>query len=152
MLVSDNSAMVADMLNVIGRNSPQDTSLVLELCEKCAGVMKQQQLSSSAFLARFFDRDCLASHSRKLKKSDKGSAPTLADRIEAEWRKNRISLASTDSTDGKDGDETDTSPEEDTHSCGRKRKVDEAASRGGEEPPKQKNPSSNNSKKSGMST
>lgn len=61
------------------------------LCEQCAVVMKQQQLSPSSFLARFFDAQTLSSHAvENLGKSGKGSAPVLAERIVAEWQKNKL--------------------------------------------------------------
>lgn len=60
------------------------------LCEKCAGVMKMNQLSPSSFLARFFDANILKQHAILLNKSGKGSAAVLSERIEAEWAKNRI--------------------------------------------------------------
>jgi hypothetical protein len=61
-----------------------------KLCEQCAKVMKQQQLSPSSFLARFFDVTMLSQHAADvLQKSGKGSAPILAERIAGEWAKNK---------------------------------------------------------------
>jgi hypothetical protein len=61
------------------------------LCEKCVGVMKQQQLSASSFLARFFHPDMLSTHAVDcLGKSGQGSAPVLAERIAGEWAKNKL--------------------------------------------------------------
>jgi hypothetical protein len=61
-----------------------------KLCEQCAMVMKQQQLTPSSFLARFFDVTVLSQHAADvLQKSGKGSAPILAERIAGEWAKNK---------------------------------------------------------------
>ena len=99
-LVSDNVTTVACMLDVTDdtRNAEKKTNndddnsqnnqFVQKLCEECAKVMKQQQLSPSSFLARFFDATILSQHaSEVLNKSGKGSAPTLAERIAGEWAK-----------------------------------------------------------------
>ena len=78
---------------------------VEDLCEKCAVVMKQQRLGPATFLARFFDVSVLSQHAAFLKKSAKGSAAVLGERIESEWRKNRLATISTSpdsSTPGKD--------------------------------------------------
>jgi len=82
-LVSDNQTTVANMLDC------DEDSSVEVLCEKCAGVMKQQQLSASSFLARFFDQAMLSAHSTLLGKSANGSPPVLAERIAGEWAKNK---------------------------------------------------------------
>jgi hypothetical protein len=83
-LVSDNAKTVAEMLNK--QDSVDNTAA---LCEACAGVMKQQQLSAASFLARFFDATVLSEHAVLLQKSGKGSSPTLAERIATEWAKNK---------------------------------------------------------------
>lgn len=90
-LVSDNSATVARMLQC----ESSDTDV---LCEKCASVMKQQQLSASSFLARFFDAEMLKQHALLLGKSGKGSPAVLSERIEAEWSKNRMPAAASTNT------------------------------------------------------
>lgn len=62
-----------------------------ELTEKCAAVMKQQQLSAAQFLARFFEADMLSDHAEKvLNKSAKGSSAQLAERVANEWAKNKV--------------------------------------------------------------
>ena len=87
-LVADNTATVSSMLDV-SANATTDV-----LCEKCAHVMKQQQLSAATFLARFFHADILSKHATEvLQASGKGSAATLGDRIRAEWAKNKPFLA-----------------------------------------------------------
>jgi replication initiation and membrane attachment protein DnaB len=83
-LVSDNAATVAEMLS-----KQDDVDNTEVLCEACAGVMKQQQLSAASLLARFFDATVLAEHAVLLQKSGKGSAPTLSERIANEWAKNK---------------------------------------------------------------
>ena len=91
-LVSDHQETVAQMLEVASSSATeheqqQQTDL---LCEKCASVMKQQQLSVSQFLARFFDIQMLQQHAmRVLEKSGKGSAAVLSERIEAAWLKGK---------------------------------------------------------------
>lgn len=81
-LISDNSKTVADMLDC------EDESTEL-LAEKCARVMKQQQLSAAQFLARFFEAEPLIEHAKSaLSKSDKGTSVQLAERIAKEWAKN----------------------------------------------------------------
>ena len=100
-LVSDHVTTVSCMLDVNDdtRNAEKKTNkdddnsqndlFVQKLCEECAKVMKQQQLSPSSFLARFFDATILSQHAAEvLNKSGKGSAPTLAERIAGEWAKN----------------------------------------------------------------
>lgn len=89
-LVLDNTTTVARMLDYEKQTTAAsaDTNLVDILCEKCAKVMKQQQLSVASFLARFFVQDILSNHlSSVLQKSGKGSTATLGDRIEREWMK-----------------------------------------------------------------
>eukprot|EP00545_Synedropsis_sp_CCMP1620_P014726 CAMPEP_0119022032 /NCGR_PEP_ID=MMETSP1176-20130426/27173_1 /TAXON_ID=265551 /ORGANISM="Synedropsis recta cf, Strain CCMP1620" /LENGTH=131 /DNA_ID=CAMNT_0006976765 /DNA_START=1 /DNA_END=396 /DNA_ORIENTATION=- len=67
-----------------------EAALVERLTEKCAQVMKQQQLSAAQFLARFFEADMLSEHaSTVLSKSAKGSSAQLAERIANEWAKNK---------------------------------------------------------------
>jgi hypothetical protein len=89
-LVSDNATTVAQMLNMESTGGvEEEEQQQQQLCEKCALVMKQQQLSPSSFLARFFEKDMLSAHAQVLGKSAKGSAPTLADRIAGEWAKNK---------------------------------------------------------------
>jgi len=108
-LVSDNEKTVAEMLNA------DDDTDVDALCEKCAVVMKQQQLSASSFLARFFHEGVLSSHAVQcLEKSGKGSAPVLAERIAGEWAKNTLT-----------GEEEE---DDDGVSSGRKRKKDSSES------------------------
>jgi hypothetical protein len=80
-LVADNAEIVAKMLQ-----SPSDEPAFL--CEQCAKILQQQQLSPASFLARFFDAKMLAEHAELLGKSPKGTAPTLAERIAGEWAKN----------------------------------------------------------------
>jgi hypothetical protein len=81
-LVTDNAKTVAKMLQ-----SPSDKPA--DLCEQCAKILQQQQLSPASFLARFFDAKMLAIHAELLGKSPKGTAPTLAERISGEWAKNK---------------------------------------------------------------
>ena len=95
-LVLDNSSVVAKMLDVDmvvqeddGSTTSSDDVVERVLCEKCAQVMKQQQLSAASFLARFFHSDILSEHAILLGKSGKGSAATLADRIAAAWAQNK---------------------------------------------------------------
>ena len=80
-LVTDNAETVAKMLQ-----SPSDKPA--DLCEQCAKILQQQQLSPASFLARFFDAKMLAMHAELLGKSPKGTAPTLAERITGEWTRN----------------------------------------------------------------
>jgi hypothetical protein len=77
------------MLNMDSTSGVEEEEQQQQLCEKCALVIKQQQLSPSSFLARFFEKDMLSAHAQVLGKSAKGSAPTLADRIAGEWAKNK---------------------------------------------------------------
>lgn len=121
-LVKENQATVARMLDCDADKS------VDELCEKCAAVMKQQQLSASSFLARFFDVSVLSNHAVMLNKSGKGTAPTLAERIAGEWAKNRPIVASATATTAA-GTATDASNESKPSPKGdRKRKDEEKAS------------------------
>jgi hypothetical protein len=84
-LVSDNQKGVASMLDA------EKGTAVDELTEKCAQVMKQQQLSAAQFLARFFEADMLSDHAEKvLNKSAKGSSAQLAERIASEWAKHKV--------------------------------------------------------------
>lgn len=116
-LVGDHAATIASMLDI------SDDSEASLICEKCAQVMKQQQLSASSFLARFFQADMLSQHATDvLQKSGKGSAATLADRIAAEWAKNKLAevearpaaLASKDDEDKpKSPDKKKTKPSQD---------------------------------------
>ena len=79
-------------IGVQGDDDTEESKLasVLELCEQCAKVMKQQQLNPSSFLARFFDKSVLSQHAEEvLQKSGKGSPPTLAERIAGEWAKGK---------------------------------------------------------------
>jgi hypothetical protein len=80
-LVADNAETIAKMLQ-----SPSDKPA--DLCEQCAKILQQQQLSPASFLARFFDAKMLAVHAELLGKSPKGTAPILAERIAGEWAKN----------------------------------------------------------------
>ena len=82
-LVADNSVTVASMLDV------EKYSVVDALCEKCAQVIRQQQLSVASFLARFFSADLLSDQAIIVGKSGKGSAATLADRIAVAWAANK---------------------------------------------------------------
>ena len=89
-LVGDHAGTISAMLDI----SDDDAEASL-ICEKCAQVMKQQQLSASSFLARFFQADMLSQHATEvLQKSGKGSAAALADRIAAEWAKNKLEASS----------------------------------------------------------
>jgi hypothetical protein len=83
-LVSDNATTVATMLDMDPDSSTTDV-----LCEKCAQVMRQQQLSVSSFLARFFPAEILSKHAVLWGKSGKGSAAVLADRIALVWLQNK---------------------------------------------------------------
>ena len=122
-LVSDNVSTVASMLNVKEDGRDHNKEFVQELCEQCAKVMKQQQLSPSSFLARFFDATLLSRHAVEvLNKSGKGSAPTLAERVAGEWSKNKplpppksTSSSSNSSSTKKDGSTSNKSSE--THAC-----------------------------------
>lgn len=80
-LVNENAETVKQML------SATKTASATELCELCAQVMQQQQLSPSSFLARFFDATILAAQCSLLGKSSKGNAPALAERIASAWLK-----------------------------------------------------------------
>ena len=83
-IVSDHKETVAKMLEC-----DTTTTTTEVLVERCAAVMKQQQLSVSQFLARFFDASVLQQHAiHVLEKSGKGTAAVLGERIEAEWRRN----------------------------------------------------------------
>ena len=83
-LVSDHKVTVAQMLDLTTSASSD------QLCETCATVMKQQQLSVSQFLARFFDISMLQQHAETvLHKSGKGSAVVLSERIETAWIKGK---------------------------------------------------------------
>jgi hypothetical protein len=82
-LVGDNTKTVAAMLDV------EEDSSTSVLCEKCALVMRQQQLSVSSFLASFFSTDLLSEQAVLLGKSGKGSAAVLAGRIAAAWGHNK---------------------------------------------------------------
>lgn len=68
-LVTDNQATVRAMLST----GPAADSTPEKLCELCAGVMRQQKLTPSGFLARFFDKDLLATQAELLGKSPKGT-------------------------------------------------------------------------------
>jgi hypothetical protein len=83
-LVQDHKDTVSRMLDLDSKSSEED------LLEACAKVIKQQQLSPSAFLARFFDAELLKSQAEVWRKSNKGSAPSIADRIEAAWMKDGV--------------------------------------------------------------
>lgn len=98
-LVSDNLDTIAKMLDVDldNDNDKNDDTTATLLCEKCAQVMKQQQLSAASFLARFFHALVLAEHATTvLQKSGKGSEATLGDRIAAEWAKNKVLVLAVD--------------------------------------------------------
>ena len=84
-LIEEHKDTVCSMLD----DSPSldGNSSIEEICEACAKVLKQQQLSPSGFLARFFDIELLKQQAELWGKSSKGSAPSLADRIEAAWNK-----------------------------------------------------------------
>ena len=85
-LVSDHAKTVAEMLSVMDDDADDDV-----LCEKCAVVMRQQQLSATSFLARFFDASILSAHAVDcLGTSGKGSVPVLAERIAGEWTKKNV--------------------------------------------------------------
>ena len=84
LLVGDNATTVAAMLGCDSGTS------IPGLCEKCAGVLRQQQLSPASFLGRFFETSVLSPHAIKLSKSGKGSSAILAERIAGEWSKNRM--------------------------------------------------------------
>mmetsp|Transcript_18852 Transcript_18852/g.24265 ORF Transcript_18852/g.24265 Transcript_18852/m.24265 type:complete len:214 (+) Transcript_18852:24-665(+) len=101
-LVSDNIETVAKMLDYDNNNSTPDDNdqvLVQILCEKCAMVMKQQQLSPASFLARFFPAEMLSEYAKLCYKklSSKGSAATLGDRIATAWVKQQPLLPTTTS-------------------------------------------------------
>lgn len=85
-MVTDHQETVAKMLNC-----DETTTTTHILVKRCAVIMKQQQLSASQFLARFFDQSILQQHAvDALGKSGKGSAAVLGERIETEWRRNKI--------------------------------------------------------------
>jgi len=86
-LISDHSKTVAAMLDLAAEK--EDDFPIDVLCEKCAQVMKQQQLSVSSFLARFFSTSILSEQAILYGKSGKGSEATLADRIAASWSQNK---------------------------------------------------------------
>lgn len=91
ILVSDNKETVAEMLG------HKEDAEIDALCEQCASVMRQQQLSASSFLARFFNEEILSAHAiNHVGKSGKGSAPVLAERIAGEWAKNILFAKSDD--------------------------------------------------------
>ena len=81
LLVGANKKLVAEMLQ-------SDSSSTAHLCERCAGVLKQQQLSPDSFLARFFPASVLSEHSILLGKSGNGNEPALAERIGNVWARN----------------------------------------------------------------
>ena len=91
-LVNENAETVKQML------SAAKTANATELCELCAQVMQQQQLSPSSFLARFFDKTILAAHCSLLGKSCKGNAPALAERIASAWLKRKTRDLASDVT------------------------------------------------------
>ena len=57
------------------------------LVDKLAQVMAMNRLSHEQLLARFFDASVLGDYCRRIDKSDKGAAATLAERIAREWSK-----------------------------------------------------------------
>ena len=85
-LISDNVHVVTQMLQ------QSSSSSVESLCECCASVLKQQQLSVGSFLARFFDASMLVVHCQLLGKSTKGNAPALAERIANRWARNPLEV------------------------------------------------------------
>ena len=89
-LIEDHSKTVAKMLQqeVNDDTKISEKANTMALCEKCASVMRQQQLNPSQFLARFFDIGILQQHVKLLNKSTKGSAIILSERIETAWLKN----------------------------------------------------------------
>eukprot|EP00873_Tetraselmis_striata_P032977 jgi/Tetstr1/453241/TSEL_040257.t1 len=89
-LVADNRDSVAAMLQAGQEETEQ------QLCGRCAGVIKQQQLSPGSFLARFFPAEILSAHAELMGKSGKGGAATLADRIHACWAKGPTFTAAQD--------------------------------------------------------
>lgn len=87
-LVSDNQKTVAEMLEISNTTTSETT--VEQLAERCAKVMKQQQLSAEQFLARFFHANVLSNHisTNYPTKSGKGTSAQLAERIANQWAKN----------------------------------------------------------------
>ena len=78
-LVNDNKEIVKIMLGAA------KTAETAKLCELCAQVMHQQQLTPSSFLANYFNTTILAAHCSLVGKSGKGNAPALAERIADAW-------------------------------------------------------------------
>jgi hypothetical protein len=71
-------------------NTTTSETPVEQLTERCAKVMKQQQLSAEQFLARFFHATVLSNHISTYypTKSGKGTGAQLAERIANQWAKN----------------------------------------------------------------
>lgn len=86
---------------------PSSETTVEVLTEKCAQVMKQQQLSAAQFLARFFEADMLSEHAVEVfDKSGKGSSAQLAERVANEWAKNKQPFLEKGASLEKDTDES----------------------------------------------
>ena len=87
-LVSDNQNTVAEMLEISSTTTSE--TAVEQLTERCAKVMKQQQLSAEQFLARFFHATVLSNHISTYypTKSGKGTSAQVAERIANQWAKN----------------------------------------------------------------
>ena len=127
-IVTDHAATVARMLDC----ETNDTAV---LSEKCATVMKQQQLSASQFLARFFHLDMLQQHAAILGKSNKGTAAVLSERIEAAWLKNKP-LPANDKDEKNDGGKEEEKVEEvKAEGDERKRSAKDASETEQNEPP-----------------
>lgn len=107
-LVADHAPTVALMLD----SHDKDSNNADALCEQCARVMKQQQLSPAVFLARFFQVDLLQQHVALWGKSTKGTAAVLSERIEAAWRKNKPPREEEKGSDG-DNDDKGTTTKDD---------------------------------------
>ncbi len=58
-----------------------------DLVEKLVDCMGVSNLNAEMLLANYFGASMLAKYAKSLGKSDKGSVPTLAERIAREWSK-----------------------------------------------------------------
>ena len=91
-LAEGNEAALRSMLSV-----GEDADLTQKMRE-CMGVNK---ISAEQLLASYFDASLLAAYCRRLGKSDKGGAATLAERVAREWAK--PSFAAPTTGGGEDG-------------------------------------------------
>jgi len=84
-LVKDHVHTVKAMLANPSTEADDGAEVAEVLARLCAGVIRQQRLSPSGFLTRFFDKNVLAQHAAVLGKSDKGGVPVLAERVAGAW-------------------------------------------------------------------